>query len=278
MLAIAVIVFREVLEAALIVSIVLAASRGVPSRNATVLTGIAAGVLGATLVAAFTGEIAAAVSGMGQELFDAAILFTAVGMLGWHNVWMNRHGRQLAAHASGIGNAVRAGSKPLYALGIVVGLAVLREGSETVLFVYGIAAAQGTGIAPLFGGGVAGLAAGIAVGAALYWGLLTIPLRHLFTVTSWMILLLAAGLASQGSAFLAQAGFLPSLGMLWDSSFLLTENSIFGQMLHALVGYVSHPSGVQLIFYVATLAIIGGLMRLYGHADGPAKPGLNPAE
>ncbi|MGH6976328.1 MAG: FTR1 family protein, partial [Stellaceae bacterium] len=139
MLAVAVIVFREVLEAALIVSIVLAATVGVPRRGRTVALGIAAGIAGAALVAAFTGEIALAVAGMGQELFDAAILFTAVAMLGWHNVWMQRHGRDLAVSASQVGNAVRTGARPLYALGLVVGLAVLREGSEVVLFVYGIA-------------------------------------------------------------------------------------------------------------------------------------------
>ncbi len=278
MLAVAVIVFREVLEAALIVSIVLAASVGVPRRGRTVALGIAAGVAGAALVAAFTGEIASAVAGMGQELFDAAILFTAVAMLGWHNVWMQRHGRELAASASQVGNAVRSGARPLYALGLVVGLAVLREGSEIVLFVYGIAAAAGTGALAQLSGGLLGLACGIAVGAGLYWGLLRIPMRHLFTVTSWLILLLAAGMASQGAAFLNQVGLLPSAGgVLWDSSFLLNDDSVSGKTLHALIGYVSHPLGIQLVFYVGTIVIIGALMRLCGREPEQLAP-LKPAE
>src|SRR5487761_674416 len=143
MLATAIIVFREVLEASLVVGIVLAASRGVPRRGLWVACGVVAGVLGAALVAAFADAISAAVNGIGQELFDAAILFTAVAMLGWHNIWMSRHGRELAESASQVGDAVRSGARPLYALGIVVGLAVLREGSEVVLFVYGIAATAG---------------------------------------------------------------------------------------------------------------------------------------
>lgn len=278
MLAVAVIVFREVLEAALIVSIVLAATVGVPRRGRTVALGIAAGVAGAALVAAFTGEIASAVAGMGQELFDAAVLFTAVGMLGWHNVWMQRHGRELAASASEVGDAVRSGARPLYALGLVVGLAVLREGSEVVLFVYGIAAASGTSALAQLGGGLLGLVCGVAVGVGLYWGLLRIPMRHLFTVTSWLILLLAAGMASQGAAFLNQVGLLPSAGgVLWDSSFLLSDDSLLGRTLHALVGYVSHPLGIQLVFYIGTIVVIGALMQLCGREPERLAP-LKPAE
>ena len=270
MLATALIVFREVLEAALVVGIVLAASRGVPRRFRWVAGGISGGVLGAVLVAAFAGKIAQAVQGVGQELFNAAVLFLAVGMLGWHNVWMGRHGRELAIEAGDVGKAVLAGVKPLYALFTVTALAVLREGSELVLFLYSVAAANATSAPALASGIVIGLAGGSAVGAALYFGLLRIPLRHLFTVTSWMILLLAAGMAAQGAAFLVQADLLPSFGNeLWDTSGLLSESSIIGQVLHALVGYVSRPAGIQVVFYLATLVVIGSLMRFVG-GSGPS--------
>ena len=143
MLATAIIVFREVLEAALIVGIVLAASRGIAHRGAWVAGGIAAGVIGAMLVAAGAETIAAAAAGMGQELFNAAILLAAVAMLGWHNIWMTTHGREMAVAANRLGSEVREGARPLWALALVVGLAVLREGSEVVLFLYGIAATGG---------------------------------------------------------------------------------------------------------------------------------------
>ncbi|HEY3919038.1 MAG TPA: FTR1 family protein [Stellaceae bacterium] len=275
MLAVAVIVFREVLEAALVVGIVLAASQGVPRRGKWVVGGIACGVLIALSVAAFTDEIATAVDGIGQELFNAAILFTAVLMLGWHNVWMSRHAKEHVVEATRVGHEVLAGSRPLYALGVVCGLAVAREGSEIVLFVYGIIAAQGGSAYQLLTGGVIGLVGGVAVGTALYLGLLTIPLRHLFTVTSWLILLLAAGMASQGAAFLLQADLLPPLGNLWDTSRILSEQSLIGQALHALIGYVARPTGIQLVFYLGTVALICGLMRLFGRA--PAN-GAEPAE
>jgi high-affinity iron transporter len=134
MLATAIIVFREVLEAALIVGIVMVASRGVNRRGAWVGGGIAAGIVGALAVAGGAETIAAAVAGIGQEVFNAAILFAAVAMLGWHNVWMTSHGREMTMEANRLGAAVRAGTQPLWALAFAVALAVLREGSEVVLF------------------------------------------------------------------------------------------------------------------------------------------------
>jgi len=272
MLAIAIIVFREVLEASLVAGIVLAASRGVPRRGVWVTSGIAAGVLGAALVAACAGAIAAAVNGVGQELFNATILFIAVAMLGWHNIWMNRHGRELAATAATLGKAVLGRSRPLYALALVVGIAVLREGSETVLFLYGIAIASGVSALSILGGGILGLAGGTAIGALIYLGLVAIPLRRLFTVTNWLILLLAAGMASQGAAFLMQADLLPSLGNeLWDTSSILSDRSMLGVLLHVLIGYSAQPAGIQVVFYLATLVVIGTLMRVTGRAR-PAAP------
>jgi len=273
MLATAIIVFREVLEAALIVGIVLAATQGVPRRGVWVARGIGAGVLGAVAVAGFAETIAAASAGIGQEVFNAAVLFAAVAMLGWHNIWMTRHGRELTLAANQLGVAVRAGTRPLWAVSFAVGLAVLREGSEVVLFLYGIAAAGDGGLASFAIGGALGLLAGVTAGAALYLGLVSIPLRHLFAVTSWLVLLLAAGMASQAAAFLMQADLLPPLGLdLWDTSFLLSEQSLPGRVLHTLIGYTAQPAGVQLVFYLATLLVIGGLMRLVGDATPPAAP------
>jgi len=274
MLATAIIVFREVLEAALIVGIVMAAAQGVARRGLWVSTGIVGGVAGAALVAAFAGSIADAVAGVGQELFNATVLFTAVAMLAWHNIWMKQHGREMASEAADLSRAVASGSRPLYALAIVVGVAVLREGSELVLFLYGIAASGSGGeTVPMLTGGALGLAAGVAAGAALYLGLLRIPMKHLFAVTSWLILLLAAGLASQGAAFLVQADLLPELSpMVWDTSALLSDGSMAGRVLHTLIGYTAQPSGIQLVFYAGTLLTIGALMRVADRASSDPKP------
>jgi high-affinity iron transporter len=271
MLATAIIVFREVIEAALIVSIVMAACKGLAGRDSWVAAGVAAGVLGAGLVAAFAGALSAAAAGIGQELFNATILLVAVGMLGWHNIWMARHGRDMASRIGEVGKAVYAGTRPPYALAIVTGIAVLREGSETVLFVYSIAMSDGGGAAPLLAGSFLGICAGVGLGIGLYFGLLRVPLRHLFTVTNWMIVLLAAGMASQAAGFLIQADLLPPLGnAVWDTSAVLTEDSLPGRVLHTLIGYVARPAGLQVLLYLTTIVVTAWLMRTFG-SSGSAR-------
>ena len=273
MLATLLLVFREVLEAALIISIVAAATRGVYRRGAWIGAGIALGVIGAVVVAAFASGIASAMSGMGQEWFNACVLLAAVLMIGWHVVWMARHGRELAAQMKEVGSAVSSGHRPLTALLVVVAIAVLREGSEVVLFGYGLLA-SGSSIGALALGGVLGLVAGVAVGFALYFGLLKIPMKHFFSATNGLLVLLAAGLASEAAGKLVQADALPTLvDTVWDSSWLLTDHSMLGQTLKVLVGYTAQPSGIQLAFYAATVVLLLLGMRL---SRLPA-PGRSPA-
>ncbi|MBI2714628.1 MAG: FTR1 family protein [Rhizobiales bacterium] len=261
MLGALIIVFREVIEAGLIVGIVMAATRGVAGRGRWVSIGIAGGVAGAGVVAVFAGGISQAFEGAGQELFNASILAVAVVMLMWHNAWMARHGREIAKEMRNVGTAVSQGARPLTALAIVVGLAVLREGSEVVLFLYGILA-SGTSGGALLTGGLLGIAAGAAFTALTYFGLLAIPSRYIFSVTSWLIALLAAGMASQSVQFLNNAGLLVALdSTVWDTSWLLSEGSLFGKMLHALIGYTERPSEMQLMVYIATLLAMFLLMR-----------------
>ncbi len=262
MLGALVIVFREVIEAGLIVGIVMAATRGVAGRGRWVGFGILAGVLGAALVAIFAGVISQAFEGAGQELFNASVLGLAVVMLMWHNAWMARHGREIAEEMLKVGAAVSKGAKPLTALAIVVGLAVLREGSEVVLFLYGIMA-SGTSGSALLVGGVLGIAAGAAFTGLTYVGLLAIPNRYIFSVTSWLIALLAAGMAAQAVQFLNNAGVVVALDRtVWDTSWLLSDGSLFGKLLHTLIGYTERPTEMQLMTYIATLFAMFLLMRL----------------
>jgi high-affinity iron transporter len=274
MLASLIIVFREVLEAGLIVGIVLAATRGVAHRGGFIAAGVGAGVIGAALLASFAGALSDALAGRGQEVFNAAVLTVAVVMLGWHNLWMASHGRELAVEMKAMGQAVVGGDKSLVAMAIVVAIAVLREGAEVVLFLYGIAAASSEGWAALLLGGVLGVALGAAVSFLLYLGLLAIPLHRLFSVTSWLIALVAAGMAGQAAAILAGIDLIPSWGFeLWDTSWFLPQDSILGRALHALVGYSDRPMGVQLAAYLAVLAVLAiGARRIEAKSAQPAPP------
>jgi high-affinity iron transporter len=252
-----VIVFREVLEAALIIGIVAAATRDVPGRSRWIIGGLLLGLLGSALVASFTGTISEFADGVGQELFNAIILGVAVLMLAWHNIWMASHGKELATNAQKVGNSIREGMSECSVLLAVVGIAVLREGSETVLFLYGIATSSQVGTSSMLLGGAIGIIAGVTIGYTLYKGLLRIPMRWFFSATSLLVLLLAAGMASQAAHYLIQADIIPSLASpLWDTSAVLPEKSVLGMLLHSLIGYEATPAGMQLVFYVTTLVAI----------------------
>ncbi|MGB8899470.1 MAG: FTR1 family protein [Methylocella sp.] len=264
-----IIVLREVVEAGLIVGIVLAATRTLPSRGLYVAGGILAGLLGAALVAAFAGTLANALAGVGQEVFNAAILGLAVIMLGWHNIWMARHGRQIGEDLRQLGRDVLSGSRSLTALAVVVAVAVLREGSEVVLFLYGVVISSGESGLSLMLGGLLGLLLGAGISALTYQGLAVIPPRHLFRVTSVLIGFMAAGMAAQCVAFLEQADIATALGdAVWNTSSVLADNSIAGRVLHTLLGYTGKPTELQLVVYLVTLGTIFGAMKLLAPPTG----------
>ena len=267
MLAAALIVFREVLEAGLIVGVVLAATEGVAGRGRWIAGGIGGGVLGAGLVALFAEQLSQLFRGSGQAVFNAAVLIAAVSMLSWHILWMSRHAREMVRDFKALGGAIRSGNATLFAMATVVAVAVLREGSEVVLFLFGIAASGGTDPLAMLGGGVLGLAGGAVMSLAIYRGLLAIPAGKLFAVTNGLVALLAAGMAGQAAVYLVQANLIPSLGdQVWDTSWLLRDDGLIGRALHALVGYSDRPMGVQLATWLVVLAVLVLTGRRIGSA------------
>lgn len=259
----AIIIFRETLEAALVLGIVAAATRGVDRRGLWLCIGVLAGLVGSGVIAGLTETIAEWADGSGQELFNAAVLGIAVLMLAWHHIWMASHGAELARDARQIGTAVKEGQRELSAIAILVALTVLREGAESVLFLHGMATGGNSSVTDIIGGGTLGLAGGTAIGMIMYLGLMRIPLRWFFSVTGALLVLLAAGLSGQMARFLIQADVLPALATpLWDTTALLSTKSLLGSILHVLVGYESAPSGMQILFYAGTLAAILGCSAL----------------
>ena len=251
MLGALLIVFREMIEAGLVVGIVLAAARGVPGRGRIVGLGVFGGIAGACVLAAFADRLSGLFAGSGQEVFDATVLLVAVGMLAWHNAWMASHGRQMARELKTLGAEVSRGARPPIALAVVVGVAVLREGSEVVLFLAGVMASTGSSPVDTAIGAGLGVAAGGALSALMYLGLLAIPVGRLFAVTGWMILLLAAGMASRAVVFVQQAGYADVLSApLWNTAWILPDRSLLGRVAQTLVGYTDQPNGLQVLVYV----------------------------
>jgi high-affinity iron transporter len=279
MFGIALIVFRETLEAALFVGIVAAATRGVAGRGKWLGAGVAAGIAGSLALASMAGWIGELAEGTGQDLVNAGILGVAFLMLGMHVIWAARHGMHAAGEARAVGRALQEGGAPL-ALSVAVAMSVLREGAETVLFVGGYMVGNGQQALAAWdalAGCVIGVVSGAALGGLLYLGLSRIPMRRLFAVTNLMILLLAAAMAGQLARVLGQAGLLTHFAApVWDTGSVLPADSAPGSFLHALVGYDAQPSGMQLIFYVAGMLLILGGMRLAAPAKKPRKPEAAP--
>ncbi len=258
MLSSAIIVFREVLEIALILTVIMVATRQLRERNLLVLLGLAAGTIGSIIIAFFTDTISESFEGSGQEIFNAGILFFAVLVLGWTVVWMKKHGREIMQHAKHVGEKVMQGIMPLYSVSVVIALSTLREGAEIVLFSYGLLASGKETLLSVTMGGLIGFAGGTVIGTLFYFGMLRISPKHLFGVTSWLLTFLAAGMAAQGAGYLIAADVIPALiDPVWDTSWILPEENIVGKILHSLIGYTDRPSGSQLIFYVVTFIVIG---------------------
>lgn len=256
MLSSAIVVFREVFEIVLIVGIILAATKDMPGRMRPILLGVFGGVLGAVMIAVFTDKISSLAQGVGQEYFNAGVLFTAAAFIGWTVLWMKKNARHMKKHFTDVGNAVTSGKAPLMALATIIALAILREGAEIVLFTYGMLA---SGQSPLsIGiGGAMGMIGGVVVGTMLYLGLINLSLKVFFQVTSALLVLLVAGMMSQAFGFLVSAGAFEGLSQtVWDSSFLLNDDGLIGKSLGTLVGYTSHPTAIQLIAYLLTLAFM----------------------
>lgn len=276
MLPTATIVFREVLEIALILGVILAATRGFSGQKKIVFSGLGLGFLGSVIIAFFTENISAAMDGMGQEIFNACVMFVAVGFLGWTVVWMKRHARHISQHLRHVSSQVVEGEKAPMVLITIIALASWREGTEIVLFTYGLLAAGQTTLSSILAGGLIGLVSGTVVGTLLYYGLLKAARKHLFTVTSWMLIFLTAGMAAQGAGYLIAADILPTLTpQVWDTSHLLPTSSMLGETLAVLVGYSDRPSGMELTVYLMALSIIGLGYYVAGRTSHPQKPMAN---
>jgi len=271
MFATSLIVFRETLEAALFVGIVAAATRGIPGRSRWISGGVMAGLAGALLMAAGMEQISAWADGIGQDLVNIGILCLALTMLAWHCVWVSTHAGEMVREAKHLGARAQHSHESdhpsrrssLWALSTAIALSVLREGAETVLFVAGIASGAAGDAMHVSASVSLGLLAGALLGGLIYLGLARVRTQHVFAVTNVLILALAGSLASQLAKALVQSGLIeqPSTPV-WDTSNWLANESSFGTLLHALIGYDASPSSVQLMFYVGIVALIGLATRL----------------
>jgi len=266
MLGTGIIVFRETLEAALFIGIIAASTKGLDKRTRWLSLGVGLGLIGSLLMASAMDSISNWAEGFGTDVVTAVILVVALSMLAWHCIWVSTHAKEMVKEARTLGSEAASGNSTLWALSLAVGLSVLREGAETVLFVSGLVSGSQESTAAIVLSVTVGLAAGALAGGLVYAGLGKIKPHRLFAVTNILILLLAGNLASQLAKTLNQADWLPYLSdSVWDISSVLPNDSAPGMLLHGIIGFDANPMQLQLLFYAATVGLIYSATRLVQH-------------
>jgi len=268
MIASLIITFRETLEAALVTGIVLSyLSRTRQTRyNRVVYAAVASGVVAAVIGAFFFSRLAGGFTGQAEQLFEGITMLLGALLLSTMILWMMRQ-RHLAQEleARVATEVAEAHSWGLFSL---VFLAVLREGIETVIFLGAVSATAASGglVGALIGIGVA-----IVLGYLIFVGAHKVNVKTFFNVTSLLLILFAAGLVAHGVHELQEAGVVPALiEHVWDINPPvnadggyppLHENGYIGSLLKSLLGYNGNPSLIEVLSYVAYLAVIAGLWR-----------------
>ncbi|GAV21302.1 high-affinity iron transporter [Mariprofundus micogutta] len=261
-----IIVFREMLEMVLVVGVLMAATKGLIGSRQWIGFGVIGGLIGALFFGLFMENLEDSFEGDGEFIFNAIVLFAASLMIAWTVFWMSRHGREVSQRMKQMGTSVMQGALPKTALMIVAFSAVMREGAEAAFFLFGAAQSVAQDGYDMLTGGLLGAVAALMVGTLLYLGLVHVPVNKLFSVAGWLLMLLAAGMASQGAWNLVVIGMLPPLvDPLWNSSALLSQSSLIGELLHVLMGYDDQPSALQVIVFAASLSLMGTIYYRMQH-------------
>lgn len=250
------ITLREGFEIALIVSIVLSYLVKTGRRHAVPQVWAGTGLAAAACLALGVALQLSAheLSGRALEAFEGGAMLFAFAVLTWMLFWMRRQAATLGRHLRAQVEAALQGGGTL-PLALLAASAVGREGLETVLFLVAGAATAESGLTYVLGG-VIGFAIAAALGWLVYRGAARLPVRAFFATTGIAVIVLAAGLLSNGLGDLHEAGLLPNLGgHVWDTEHALAMTSTPGRFLHAIVGYDSSPLLGQVIAYWLYLAL-----------------------
>ena len=239
-----IIILREVLEAALLVSLLLSSAMVMGVSRRGVVAGIVLGLIGAGLVTWQFDLVSESFEGVGQEVFNAVLLGSIVLLLLAYSYYM---ARRAVEQQHGI-------SVPLVLACLVIAMAVTREGVEVFVFLYGFTAIPSELLSVLVGAAM-GAGIGISVGVLIFYALVNLPAHISVSVPQFMIALIAAGMTSQAVVYLTQGGLIDSRLPVWDSSGWIPETSVTGQMLYALLGYEATPTTTQLVLYGMTLLL-----------------------
>jgi high-affinity iron transporter len=254
MLKVTIVIFRECLEIAVVLGIILAATRNVQGRSAYIIAGVMGGTFCAALLAFFTQQLAASFGGIGDELFNAAVILFTVIVIGWTAVWMQGYTRYIKQSVDTVATQITQDNIHKAVLSLLVAGTIFREVSEIILFVYSLVISSSMNSVDYLMGFVIGTTCGIVVGISTYRGLLKFSGKYVFKTCSYLLIFIAAGLAAEAAGILTSVGVITHLTyIVWDSSWLVLDQSTVGKVLKIFIGYNAKPNMMQLIFYCTTL-------------------------
>jgi high-affinity iron transporter len=248
-----ILVLREVLEAALLFSLLMVLSRRMGISCRWIFIALPFGLLGAAIYGFNIDLVSVWFDGVGQEVVNAFLqigiylLLCLVAAL----TWRFRRG--------GTVSAVRMSALML----VCVALAIVREGSEIMIYLSGFMQV-GELLVPVLAGSAIGAGIGVSVGTVFYYSLLYLSGRAAALTGAVLLGLVAAGMASQATQLLIQADWLPAQYPIWDSSWFVSEQSVTGQLLYALIGYETTPTPLQLSVYIGAIVLLGVIAVLLG--------------
>lgn len=256
---------RETLEASLVVGIVLAYLNRTNNQNyrKTVYYGIGFGILASIIAALIFTFFAGGFEGKAEQIFEGITMLIGAFLLTTMILWMMQQ-RHISKEIEGKVEKHLMSSQPLFShMGIfmLIFIAIIREGVETVIFLNAINYASGIN----FIGGTLGIIAAIIVGYLFFIGTKKINLKKMFGISSILLILFAAGLVAHGFHEFEEAGVVSGIvSPLFDINNVLSEKGIVGGFLKGLFGYNGNPSLLEVTAWVSYLGII---FYLYGRIE-----------
>ena len=162
-----------------------------------------------------------------------------------------------------LSDKINSGSASKIMLTLVVATTILREGTEILLFIYSISSADNITFDHYALGLVIGAFGGFLAGFILYKGLISYAGKYIFKISTILLILISAGLASEAAGIMTSVGIIEIFNdQLWDTSWLIDNSTLTGKFVNIITGYDAKPNGMQLIFYFGTILLTLSMMKI----------------
>ena len=251
------ITFRESLEAGVIVGILFAMLRHFEAQKKGIYlwAGVSAGILCSIIFAWLFHVFLGGFSGKAEKIYEGILMVLASGLITHMIFWMKAQGKEMSQNFKKKIKKVLE-TKTLFMLTSISFFAVVREGIETVIFLNALQVQSGQSM-PYIGAAL-GIIIAVALSFSIYYSTTKLSTKHFFKISSYFLIMVAAGLLAHGIVEFQGAGWMPIIQKpLYDLTTILPESNGIGLYLKTLFGYDANPSLIAVIAYILFLSIVG---------------------